>query len=96
MKSLRLCFVLFVSFVVNLSFTGCTSTLQKLPPINADSFIYERHDPMGGSVVTAKKVTLAGDGSVSADEAEWNTTYPQFGVHVKVIGYKQSAPLAKP
>ncbi len=76
--------------LLSLILVGCAS-MQKLPPINAESFVYQRHDPAGGTTITAKGVKTDGAGAVSADEAEWLTTYPQFGIHVKVIGYKQSA-----
>jgi hypothetical protein len=73
-----------------LALTGC-STLQKLPPINAEEFTYERRDPAGGTKITAKNVkSNLAKNEVSADEVDWNTTYPMFSISVSVKGYSQS------
>lgn len=69
--------------------SGCTSTLSKLPPISGDTVTYERHDPFGGTTLKATKVSIKPDGSVVADEVELTTVYPQFGLHIKVTGYRE-------
>lgn len=81
------------ALLITVLLTGC-ATMQKLPPIDADAITYERHDPIGGTVIQAKNVRVndAAKGSLTADEVEWTTTYPQFGVHIKVLGYRQNQP----
>jgi hypothetical protein len=70
--------------------TGC-STLRKLPAINAEEFTYERHDPAGGTKITAKNVKSdPSQDQVSADEVSWITSYPMISISVTAKGYSQS------
>ncbi len=77
-------------------FSGCMSTLMKLPPISGDVIQYDRTDSFGGTHITAKGVKARPDGTLDAEEAEWTTTYPQFTFHVKVVGYKQGPETGAP
>lgn len=87
--------ILLCAGVLSLS-SGCMSTLMKLPPISGDSIEYDRTDGLGGTHISAKGVRARPDGTLDAEEATWTTTYPQFSIHVKVVGYKQGPDAAKP
>ncbi len=89
-KSIRhLAFVILLgAFVLS---SGCVN-VSKLPPIDAAAFDYSRNDPFGGTKVHAENVRVndSTTGSLAADVVQWDTTYPAWGVHVKVVGYRQS------
>jgi uncharacterized protein YcfL len=76
--------------LVLFTLSGC-STLRKLPAINAEEFVYERHDPAGGTKITAKNVKAdPKKGDVSADEVSWITSYPMISISITAKGYSQS------
>lgn len=74
--------------LIALTLGGC-ATFQKLPPIAADSLDYKRTDSFGGTIITAKDIKKAADGTITAGSVTWNTTYPLFSVTLTVTGYKQ-------
>ena len=103
MKRFAAC--LCVSVPLWLILSGCTTTIKKLPPIDAASFDYVRHDPLGGTKIHAEniKVNDPKTGSLTADVVSWDTSYPTWGVSIKAVGYSQgvkqspaAAPAAKP
>lgn len=67
---------------------GCSAMPQNLPAVVADEIAYQRNDPLGGSVITAKNVNVDGE-HVRAEEASWKTTYPAFSISLHVKGYKR-------
>lgn len=69
-----------------LAFSGCAS--YRVPPITAQELTYDRKDPAGGTVITAKNVRVE-DGKVKADEVNWVTTYPAFSIRVQAKGYER-------
>lgn len=73
--------------LVPLLLCGCAS--YNLPAIQADSFIYHRTDPAGGTTIEAKGVKVTAT-EVIAERASWTTTYPAWSVQVVTEGYRRA------
>lgn len=67
--------------------TGCANS-YKLPEVSGKLVDYKRTDPFGGTAIIAKGVEVTPD-VVRAEEATWTTTYPQFSVSLRVVGYER-------
>lgn len=95
MKTKVLPLILVALCAALLAVTGCQNPMQslaKLPPISADSFTYQRKDPLGGATVTATgvKTTTDANGKVTnihADSLHASETYPQFGISIDIKNF---------
>ena len=65
---------------------GCMNLT--LPPISAESFIYDRKDTFGGTHIVAKGVVVD-DTSVRAERVTWVTTYPFISLSLSVEKYER-------